>query len=267
MKTSWIAASFLSLALALPAAAADYTIQPEVTSLAQTPHKMIIFGNSYTYYNCGLFDYLWGFAGDQKVDLQTQMATIAGADLDWHNIATVLNPPGTSADFVFPKDNKAGHRFDTVLLQGNSLAPVHPKMKDNYRQWAAKHVQTICANNAQPAFIITWARPGQPEMTQQLAGGTIAVANENKALAIPVGLAFAAVQRAHPEITLIMPDKSHPTAAGSYLASAVIYSAVTHKSLEGTHFLGGCEKPLQREVAANLQNAAWETVKSFYHWR
>lgn len=86
-------------------------------------------------------------------------------------------------------------------------------------------------------------------------------------MVLPVGLAFAYVSETYPEINLIMPDQSHPTAASSYLASAVIFSALTKQSLEGSGYLGGCEKPLSAYEAQKLQKTAWDTVKDFYGWK
>ncbi|MBM6705019.1 hypothetical protein H6A60_11130 [Sutterella massiliensis] len=63
-----------------------------------------------------------------------------------------------------------------------------------------------------------------------------------------------------------MPDHSHPTAAGSYLAGAVIWSTLMKESLEGNTFPGGCEKPLPPEVTLKLQKAAWDVTKAFFRW-
>lgn len=104
-------------------------------------------------------------------------------------------------------------------------------------------------------------------MTKALADAVGTVANQHDALVIPVGLAFALSQERDAKIELIMPDKSHPTAAGSYLESAVIYSALMKKPLKDCKFLGGCEKPLKPEVAKFLQDIAWETVKTYYGWK
>ena len=46
---------------------------------------------------------------------------------------------------------------------------------------------------------MTWAYADKPEMTKQLADATIAVANENNALVIPVGLAFANALKQRPD--------------------------------------------------------------------
>ena len=249
------------------AALADhYTVKPEVTGLENVPVNVMVIGNSYSYYNCGVFDYLWGFASDQKVNLFTAQATIAGADLDWHNVEYLINPPGQSAEIIY-KRNKKGVMFDAVLLQPNSISPIDPPRVDNFKKWAAEHVKTIRKAGSEPAFVMTWARKGQPEMTKALADAVGTVANQHDVLVIPVGLAFALSQERDATIELIMPDKSHPTAAGSYLESAVIYSALMKKPLKDCKFLGGCEKPLKPEVAKFLQEIAWETVKTYYGWK
>ena len=128
----------------------------------------MVIGNSYSYYNCGVFDYLWGFAADQKEDLQTAQATIAGADLDWHHVESLINPPGKSWSFIFKKD-KQGRLFDAVLLQPNSMSPIDPRMVDNFKEWAGKHIKTIRAAGSEPALVMTWARKGKPEMKKPLA--------------------------------------------------------------------------------------------------
>ena len=104
-------------------------------------------------------------------------------------------------------------------------------------------------------------------MTKQLADATIKVANENKAMVIPVGLAFANALKVRPDLKLTVADNRHPTAAGSYLDGAVIYAALTKSSPEGPNFLGGCEKPLAQNDAQFLQGIAWKTVKDFYGWK
>lgn len=263
-------AAALTLTVAAQAApassiAGDFSVKPAVTSLKAKPKTAIIIGNSYTYYNCGLFDYLWGFSGaSETTKLETQMSTTAGAGLDWHDVKGLLEPEGRSWTYLFKKHD--GRIFDAVVLQGNSLEPIDPRMKDDFRKWAGIHAKTIRETGAEPLLLITWARKGKPEMTKALADATTAVANEVGAMAIPAGLAFAKVSREHPEIELIMPDNSHPTAAGSYLASAVIWAALTHESLVGNAFLGGCEKPLPPETARILQEAAWSTAVEFYGW-
>lgn len=266
LRTNLVLAAVIGLYSMGSSAALENNLTPAVTALKNIPKNVMIIGNSYTYYNCGLFDYLWGFKDDQKIELYTAQATIAGADLDWHNVEYLINPPGQSAEIIY-KRNKDGVLFDTVLLQPNSISPIDPPRVDNFKKWAKNHIATIRKAGAQPALVMTWARKGQPEMTAKLADAVIKVGNEHNTLVIPVGLAFAKAQKLNRKLELIMPDKSHPTAAGSYLESAVIWSALLKKPLEGSKFYGGCEKPLKPADALFLQKVAWDTVKEFYGWK
>lgn len=265
-----ILAAFISLSVsAAPAESADlvkdYSIPPSVTALKSQPRTALIIGNSYAYYNCGQFDYLWGFSGSSKdKKLESEISTTAGAGLDWHDVKGLIAPTGDSWRYLFRK--QAGRIFDAVILQGNSREPIDPRMKESFARWAAIHAGTIRDAGGEPMLMMTWAREGQPEMTKALADATIKVGNDNGMMVIPVGLAFAEVKRLYPEIKLIMPDKSHPTAAGSYLASAVIWSSLMRESLAGNDFLGGCEKPLVKETALKLQETARAVTKAVFGW-
>lgn len=254
--------------------AADYTVKPVVTSLASTPERVLLVGNSFMYYNCGVNGYLSGIAKSKNTKQRYTMATIGGAGLDWHDVKSYLRPNALSSystlndgsnKLIFHK-YPGGKVFDVVVLQDNSQGPVHPELKKFFKKYAKIHSEDIRATGAEPVFLMTWAYKGRPEMTQQLADATTEVANENKALVVPVGLAFARSLRERPDLGMTVADNRHPTAAGSYLEAAVLYATLNKKSPEGSDFLGGCEKPLKAEDAAHLQKVAWETVKEFFGW-
>lgn len=250
----------------------NYSVEPAVKNLKSVPQRILLVGNSFMYYNCGVNGYISGFAKAQKQKLATSMVTIGGAGLDWHDVKSYLRP-NAIASYTTLNDgsNKlsfnnypGGKIFDVVVLQDNSQGPTHPELKKFFKKYAAIHSKDIRAKGSEPVFLMTWAYKGRPEMTKQLADATISVANENNAMVIPVGLAFAMATEKRPQLSLIVADNRHPTAAGSYLEAAVIYASLTRKSPVGADFLGGCEKPLKAEDAKFLQETAWETVKSFY---
>ena len=66
-----------------------------------------------------------------------------------------------------------------------------------------------------------------------LADAIITAANENDAIVLPVGLAFAESLKQRPDLLMHQKDKSHPTAAGSYLYGAMLYGLLFKKSPEG----------------------------------
>lgn len=256
------------------ASAADWTVQPKVTSLKAAPERVLLVGNSFMYYNCGVNGYISGFAKAKNVKLRATMATIGGAGLDWHLVKTYLRPDGLSSystlndgsnRLVFNK-YPDGKVFEAVVMQDNSQGPIHPELSKFFKKYAAIHAKDIRETGAEPIFLMTWAYADRPEMTQELADATTAVANDNDALVIPAGIAFANALKGRPDLKMTVADNRHPTAAGTYLEAAVIFAALTKTSPEGADYLGGCEKPLAKEDAAYLQSVAWKTVREFYGW-
>ena len=130
-----------------------------------------------------------------------------------------------------------------------------------------EHVATIKAKGAEPIVVDTWARQNKPEDTKKLADAIITAANENDAIVLPVGLAFAESLKQRPDLLMHQKDKSHPTAAGSYLYGAMLYGLLFKKSPEGMTYLGECEKPLKPEDAKFLQKLAWDVLTDFYGWK
>jgi hypothetical protein len=97
-------------------------------------------------------------------------------------------------------------------------------------------------------------------MTAQLAEAYTTAGNENNALVIPAGLAFARAIDKQPELNLYAPDKRHPSLAGTYLAACTVFAALTGRSPVGNAYLAGIDAP----TAGFLQKVAWETVQEYY---
>lgn len=265
----------LLCSLSLSAFAADYSVKPKVTELSTPPTRVLLVGNSFMYYNCGVNGYISGLSKSLGIKMSATMATIGGAGLDWHLVKTYLRKDGlASYSTLNDGSNKLsfnkypdGKVFEAVVLQDNSQGPIHPELSKFFKKYAAIHSKDIRETGAEPIFLMTWAYADKPEMTKQLADATIAVANENNAMVVPVGLAFANALKQRPELKMTVADNRHPTAAGTYLEAATILAALTKKSPEGSSYLGGCEKPLKEKDAAFLQKVAWDTVKGFYGWK
>jgi hypothetical protein len=63
-----------------------------------------------------------------------------------------------------------------------------------------------------------------------------------------------------PELNLYAPDKRHPSLAGTYLATCVVFAALTGRSPGGNTYLA----TIDPQTATFLQNVAWETVQEYY---
>ena len=108
--------------------------------------------------------------------------------------------------------------------------------------------------------MISWAYADKPEMTAQLADAITTVSNDNDALAVPAGLAFALARQKNPEVPLYISDKRHPTPAGSYLLACTIISSLFGVNTRDIHF----DTELEPQLAAFLRDVVQKTCDRFF---
>lgn len=249
-------------------------MQPLVTKLANPPKTVLLVGNSFMYYNNGVGAYAGRISRQMGCPIAFTMAAIGGAGLDWHPVKSYLRPNGLrsystrgdGSNRLAFHEYPDGKIFDAVILQDNSQGPIHPELAKRFAQSAARHCRDIREAGSEPLLMMTWAYADRPEMTMQLANATIAVANENKAMVVPVGLAFANALKGDPGLRLTVADKRHPTVAGTYLEACVIFATLSGRSPEGAACTGIGEARISAETAAYLQKAAWDAVANFFGW-
>src|ERR1700712_4857447 len=255
-------------AVAVPMAARAQP-NPAVTSLGPDfPRSGIFIGNSFFYYNNGLPGHLTlmekAADPDNKNAYRNTMVTIGGSGFDWHDVEHYLRPNAIGS-YSFDDNNnvvfnKPGHLFDVAVMMDCSQCPIHPKLKSIFTEYARKKSAIVRAKGLKPAFFMSWAYADKPEMTAQLAEAYTTAGNENNALVIPAGLAFARAIAKQPELNLYVPDKRHPSLAGTYLATCVVFAALTGRSPVGNPYIAGIDAP----TAEFLQIVAWETVQEYY---
>ncbi len=243
--------------------------RPAVTRLASgEPKTAIYIGNSFFYFNNGIQSHVIALAksanpAEQKAYRST-MVTISGSGADWHDVASYFRPNAIGKysfddanNVVF---NKLDKLFDVAIMMDCSQCPIHPQLKDVFVEYMKKGSDAARANRAEPVLFMSWAYKDKPGMTTQLAEQYTLAGNANNALVIPAGLAFARSIARKPELELYQPDKRHPSLAGTYLAASTVFAALARKSPVGNAYTAG----LDAATAAHLQDAAWETVKSYY---
>jgi hypothetical protein len=205
-------------------------------------------------------------AGDpqSRGQYRATSATISGSGLNWHDVEAYLRPGGGMASYSFTADNKVVFNkfdkpFDAVIMMDCSQCPIHPQLKDLFTEFARKDAQIVASRGAKPVFFMSWAYADAPEMTAQLAEAYTKAGNDNNALVVPAGLAFAKAVSRNIGVNLYDADKRHPSLAGSYLAACTIYAAVHGKSPVGNTYNAG----LDPKIAAALQQVAAETVREY----
>jgi len=265
-----LAVAFIALG-GIPAVAsvANAQTKPLVTTLGSDfPKTGIFIGNSFFYYNNGLPGHLSlmekAADPDHKQDYRNTMVTIGGSGFDWHDVESYFRP-NAIGNYSFDESNnvvfnKLGKLFDVAVMMDCSQCPIHPKLNSVFTDYAKKNSDLVRAKGAKPVFFMSWAYADKPEMTAQLAEAYTVAGNANNALVIPAGLAFARAIGKQPELNLYAPDKRHPSLAGTYLASCVVFAALTGRSPVGNTYLANIDP----QTATFLQNVAWETVQEYY---
>lgn len=254
-------------ALWMVGATAFAQTRPVVTRLdSESARSFLWVGNSFFYYNNSMHGHVGALsaASGGGKSLRGTSVTISGSGLDWHDVASYLRPDGIGRySFVANNEiqfNKPGRQFDAVIMMDCSQCPIHPQLQAAFHATVKKDAEILLAQGIQPVLFMSWAYKDKPEMTQQLAEQYTLAGNANHALVIPAGLAFARAIASRPTLELYQPDLRHPSLAGTYLAAATVFGAVTGKSPVGNTYTAG----LDGELAAYLQRTAWETLQAYY---
>jgi hypothetical protein len=106
---------------------------------------------------------------------------------------------------------------------------------------------------------MSWAYKDKPEMTASSPSNKHDRGKANGAQVVPAGLAFAKSIARKPDLELYVPDKRHPSLAGTYLAACTVYASLLRTSPVGNAYTAG----LPADVATHLQQVAWETAEEY----
>lgn len=215
--------------------------------------RVLFIGNSYTFVN----------------DLPNTFAKLARSG--GHKVEVGMSSQGgwKLADHVASAETLHllnSTKWNFVVLQEQSQIPAITQVRNQEMYPAARElVQKIKNIEATPIFFITWAHQnGIPEngmtnyesMQTQINIGYMGIAQELNTVFAPVGSAWLAVVKQHPELNLWQEDGSHPTERGTYLAACVFYAVIFNESPDGLTYHTGVSK----ENAKIIQTIASDTV-------
>jgi hypothetical protein len=208
------------------------------------PLRVLFIGNSFTARN-DLPGLVARLAAERGKELHHRLISAGGASLRQHWNA------GAALTAI------QGGRYDYVVLQEQSTLPVKnaQRMHENVRLFDA----AIKAARAKTVLYMTWARRDAPDSQQAITAAYADIGRELGAAVVPVGSAWQRFLLKHDRPVLHDADKSHPTAAGSYLAACAFFAVLFKESPVGA---GGEIPGLSAKDVALLQQAAWRECKS-----
>lgn len=156
-------------------------------------------------------------------------------------------------------------KLDFVILQDNTNASASDAPDKDMYPYITSLDTKIKQAGAQTALFMTWAPKNgisstitltRDEIQSTIANNYITAANQIDGLLFPAGIAFSIVADKYPEIELWDQDEMHPSLAGSYLASCIMYAQLFQESPEGCTYID----ELDPDTASILQATANELI-------
>lgn len=217
--------------------------------------NVLFIGNSYT---AGMPAILQQLASNLGDTLTYSEVSPGGFTLQGHS-----QDPGTL-------NTIKQQQWDVVVLQEQSQRPsFSPTQVANEVYPYAKTLDSLINDNnscTETMFYMTWGRKNGDQvncqfyppvctyegMQMRLRQSYLQMAQDNNAIAAPVGATWKVVRDSIPNIDLYVADESHPSTAGIYLNACVFYASIFHKSPVGSSYTGG----VSANDAAKLQHYA-----------
>jgi hypothetical protein len=232
-------------------------------SPVDTPLRVLFVGSSIMYYAGGLQTHTHRIAAaaTPSLDLRPGYTSV--------HITTGALHHYPLEHYLKPGNLDRKEPFQIVVLGGNFRDGMTDAARAKYRQTVIEFDALIRKYGGRTAlyWLPPHGKPGDPlapaELKRRLDEMVMSVGNEVGAFIIPVGLAFQEAYRQRPGIKLqVEYDEYHPTLAGQYLASSVVYASLYERSPVGNpyDYFGGLDK----DTKAFVQKVADETVRKFY---
>ena len=222
--------------------------------------RMLFIGNSYTFYN-NMPVMVQSTASSQGVKLACSKTTVGGYTLRKHlsneqtlqavkqggwNYVVIQEQselPSLYTEKVIAKVYSAARSMDSLVRLYNKN--VHIIW---YMTWGRKDGSTKYGKSY--PLVSTYAG-----MQQRLKTSYLELSYLLDGWCAPVGMAWERVRQEMPNCELYQKDKSHPTKAGSFLASQVFYTLLMRESFPVKYTAG-----LPEKEARELSRIAQETV-------
>lgn len=221
--------------------------------------RVLWIGNSYTYFN-KLPTMVQDIAKTQGIAIANTEVLKGGERLKGHlenpRLVELLKKGGW--DYIVVQENSALPAYDTYYVRCETYPYAH----------AIDSLAHVGTPDVKVVLYMTWGhkygnlrpREGYPlcdtyeGMQERLKTSYLEMAYQNDALCAPVGMAWAEVRKARPDIILYNQDKSHPSVAGSYLNAVTIFATMfpRHYQTDYTAGLAPADAEYLQQVGQNM---------------
>lgn len=235
-----------------------------VQSQAKKAKKILLIGNSYTWYN----------NLDQMLE---NICTSTGINADVKSITK----GGASLSMYADKSHRLGRKvyqalrsqkWDYVVLQDRHFYPI--SNPERFYEAVLKLQPYIEAAGAKTVLYMTWAPAdfckdyqafryivsGRTDYQAKIKEVYESTARETNAIVVPAGIAVLKAEKRQKDVPLLRKDGSHPSYAGSYVTACTIFTTLFPDSPDISY-----QGRLQSipKTAAILCQTATQTAKSY----
>ena len=239
----------ITLVVALPVLAGEKKSTPVNPEQVSIPKKILFVGNSFTYWNKGLWHHMEQLVQcrPKKLDFEAERVVRGGASLKvmWGK----TKAPATISE----------GDYDVVVLQ-EDIPETDVK---SFYKFARKFDSSVRKSGARPVFFMAWPykRLGWISL-EEIAQAHRAIGAKLGAQVAPVGIAWEKAMKERPEVDMYAKDKEHPSIQGTYLALCVLYSTIYGESPAQLKYLPKKHGNMTAREAAWLRRVAWATVQA-----
>jgi hypothetical protein len=233
-----------------------------VTSVEAQKNRVLMVGNSLTYFNRGLGYVLERMAksSNPPIEIDTTLFTVPMFSLGdlWKRVGS-------------RQEQIISGRYDLVLLQDYLFKPggVRGEDESEFRESVNKFYQLVGKGKARCILFMPWHFNEAGALPiEDIARIHAEVARDLGIQVAPIGLAWAKSEKENPDLDLYY-DSEHPSPYGSYLAGCVLYATLFGKSPDGLPYqgedlmIGAGTKPMPQEAVQRLQKLAWQVVADY----
>jgi hypothetical protein len=210
--------------------------------------RVLMLGNSHTYYNGG-------------VDTHLQ-AMLGAVHPEWGTVVEAYYPGGYTLENHFNDPTSIstinGGDWDLVILQEMSSRPMDDP--DLFYQYATELNTVINHAGALTGFYMTWAWRNNPEMFVPTRDAYNYIGAYLDALVVPAGVSFYNCTASYPQLDLYAADNYHPSPWGTYLVTCTMLAGIWNINPVGNPYH---PVEISDSDALILQNVAWNTVLTY----